>query len=61
MKQQREIHGISGWSLIAPLVGELPEDMIKTFQKCESPIEHLFAAALGVVIRTMDEDKRPKI
>lgn len=56
-----EIPGVSGWGLVAPLLAEMPEDLIKTYEKCESPIEQLFAAALGAVIMTICPHAQPKI
>lgn len=61
MNYRREIEGVSGWALVAPLMSQLPDEMVQTFQKCESPIEQLFAAALGVVIRTMPAADRPDL
>lgn len=61
MSRRAEIKGVSGWSLVAPLVGEMPEEMVKTYQRCESPIEQLFAAALGAVTLTVPEGQRPKL
>lgn len=57
----REIQGVSGWGLVAPLMGELPPEITKECERCESPIEQLFAAALSLVIRTIPEVKRPTL
>lgn len=56
-----EIEGVSGWSLIAPLMGNLPSDVAEAVDKCESPIEQLFASALGLVITTLPATARPKL
>lgn len=61
MNNRSEIKGVSGWTLVAPLIAEMPEEMVKTYQKCESPIEQLFAAALGAVTLTLPPAKRPKL
>jgi very-short-patch-repair endonuclease len=61
IEHRREISGISGWNLIAPLVAQMPEDMLETCQKCESPIEQLFASALCLIILTKAPSRRPKL
>ena len=50
---RREIAGVSGWALIAPLMGEAPEWLQAEVGKAESPIEQVFASALGLVITSM--------
>lgn len=61
MTHRQEISGISGWELIAPLMGEMPPDLEAVVQKCESPIEQLFACALGLVILTIPVAVRPTL
>jgi len=58
---RQEIEGISGWTLIAPLMDKLPEAVAKSVDKCESPIEQLFASALGLVMVTIPADQRPTL
>lgn len=61
IQHRQEIEGISGWALVAPLMAQMPDEMLKTTQKCESPIEQLFASALGLVTLTIEEQDRPTI
>lgn len=57
----REIQGISGWQLVTPLMGQLPNDTLETLKKCESPIEQLLATALALVLLTIPEAWRPTL
>lgn len=61
MKSRRDIEGISGWGLIAPLMDNLPDDTIQAASKCESPIEQLFVSALGLIIAGMPAASRPSL
>ena len=61
MTSRQEIEGISGWSLVAPLMGNLPTNIAESVEKCESPIEQLFAAALGLVVTSLPAAERPSL
>lgn len=57
----REIEGISGWQAIWPLCADLPADLMEKIENCESPIEQLMVAALGVVCLVCNGPLSPKI
>lgn len=61
IKHRKEIKGISGWRLMEPLVDKIPQTISQKINNCESPIEQMLIAALGVVIGTMPENDRPSV
>lgn len=61
MTSRREVEGISGWQLLAPLLERAPPWVAELAEKGDSPIEHLLICALALATLTIEEGRRPSV